>query len=254
MVFDDGMVKPTPPILRALHETKAALEAAGHTVIPFTPYDVPAGQKIQWRLILADGGAGMRANVKNGPNPEPWPQQLDYYERYYNKNAADPPKVSRLWELTAQRTAYLHAFLQHITASREVTGTGRPFDGIISPVTAMPAAERYQFRHVMYCGIWNLVDMTSVSFPCGTARRSDVVTQMPKARNDDEKEIWARCEWTPQEMALTIDDPAVMDGMPMGLQIITSRHTEEKGLKLARIIVDARQAVGAGQEAPKSRM
>lgn len=32
---DDGVVKPLPPVARALEITKQALEAAGHTVIEF---------------------------------------------------------------------------------------------------------------------------------------------------------------------------------------------------------------------------
>lgn len=33
MITDNDMVRPTPPVLRALKEVKEALEAAGHTVI-----------------------------------------------------------------------------------------------------------------------------------------------------------------------------------------------------------------------------
>ena len=35
ILLDDGIVKPLPPVTRALLRTKAALEAAGHTVIEF---------------------------------------------------------------------------------------------------------------------------------------------------------------------------------------------------------------------------
>jgi amidase len=35
LLVDDGCVRPLPPVTRALLETKAALEAAGHTVINF---------------------------------------------------------------------------------------------------------------------------------------------------------------------------------------------------------------------------
>lgn len=35
LLLDDGIVKPLPPVIRALLETKAALEHAGHTVIEF---------------------------------------------------------------------------------------------------------------------------------------------------------------------------------------------------------------------------
>jgi amidase len=34
-LIDDGIVKPLPPVTRALLHAKAALEAAGHTVVEF---------------------------------------------------------------------------------------------------------------------------------------------------------------------------------------------------------------------------
>lgn len=37
LIMDNGIVKPTPPVIRALLETKAALEKAGHKVIEWSP-------------------------------------------------------------------------------------------------------------------------------------------------------------------------------------------------------------------------
>jgi Asp-tRNA(Asn)/Glu-tRNA(Gln) amidotransferase A subunit family amidase len=38
------------------------------------------------------------------------------------------------------------------------------------------------------------------------------------------------------------DDPDRLDGMPVGLQLVTPRHTEELALKLTRVVVDAIKA------------
>jgi Asp-tRNA(Asn)/Glu-tRNA(Gln) amidotransferase A subunit family amidase len=37
ILMDDGVVKPLPPVTRALRDTRKKLEAAGHTVIEYTP-------------------------------------------------------------------------------------------------------------------------------------------------------------------------------------------------------------------------
>jgi amidase len=37
ILVDDGIVKPLPPVTKALDKTKRAIEAAGHTVIEYTP-------------------------------------------------------------------------------------------------------------------------------------------------------------------------------------------------------------------------
>lgn len=40
LLLDDGVVKPLPPVTRALIQTKAALEAMGHAVIEFHMYAI----------------------------------------------------------------------------------------------------------------------------------------------------------------------------------------------------------------------
>lgn len=37
ILVDDGIVKPLPPVTRALERTRRAIEAAGHTVIEYHP-------------------------------------------------------------------------------------------------------------------------------------------------------------------------------------------------------------------------
>jgi amidase len=37
ILADDGIVKPLPPVARALETTRRAIEAAGHTVIEYKP-------------------------------------------------------------------------------------------------------------------------------------------------------------------------------------------------------------------------
>jgi amidase len=37
ILVDDGIVKPLPPVTKALERTRRAIEAAGHTVIEYKP-------------------------------------------------------------------------------------------------------------------------------------------------------------------------------------------------------------------------
>jgi len=181
-------------VRRVLLETKAALEAAGHTVIEWTPYDAPAGNQLLMRFLMGDGGVKMRSIVRGGEIPEPWPLQLEPFEQLYNMFKDNLPTVGGLWELQVQRQVYLRQLYKSFYDSREVTGTGRPFDGIISPATAFPAAPRYTFRHAGYTGLWNLADWTGVAFPAGWASKDDVKEDGFEGRNADEKDIWEKCE------------------------------------------------------------
>lgn len=51
-----------------------------------------------------------------------------------------PPKSAfELWQLHAERRKLQKSYLDHWNATKDVTGTGRPVDAIISPVAAYPA-------------------------------------------------------------------------------------------------------------------
>lgn len=57
--------------------------------------------------------------------------------------------------------------------------------------------------------------------------------------------------WVRFEVALIPDNPAELEGMPVGLQAVTTRHSEEKALKLTRVIVDALEASKAKKQGGK---
>jgi len=46
VMWDDGVVKPTPPITRALKETVQKLQKAGHEIVDWNPVDHGDGLKI----------------------------------------------------------------------------------------------------------------------------------------------------------------------------------------------------------------
>lgn len=203
LVLDDGVVRPTPAVARVLLETKAALEAAGHNVVVWTPPNVSDGIKLLFRLMQGDSGAAFRATMVGGANPEPWPRGLEYVEKTYQRTKDRPTPVSAQWKLNIERTAYLSNLLSAWDETRKVSGTGRPFDGLISPVTAFPACPHYTFAYTGYCCLWNLADFSAVSFPAGNVKRADVKSEMLSGgfRNADEKSIWDHCEWHPSLQA-----------------------------------------------------
>jgi amidase len=228
--MDDGVVRPTPAVKRALLETKAALEAAGHTVIEWTPYKPEVGGALLMRFLMGDGGFKLASQVVGGEIPEPWPEALQAFDQLTAMYKDKPPTVGGLWDLQTERHAYLRKLLASWYDTKEVTGTGRPVDGVISAVTPFPSPPRYSFKHVGYTALWNLADQTSCAFPAGFATKNDVKEGEITYRNDDEKDIWEKY------------DADRVDGMPVGLQVIVPRHEEERALKLAGIAYDALKA------------
>lgn len=190
--MDDGIVKPTPAVTRVLRETKAALEAAGHRVVEWTPFGADVSFDLIQRFLRGDGGHAMASIVAEGH--EPWPRGLKMFQRAYDASKDSPATVSALWKLQTERFGYLRNLLQAIADTENVSGTGRPFDGIISPVVAFPSAPRYAFQHIGYASFWNLADVSSVAFPAGHAKRSDVKKGDETFRNRQEEAVWRKCE------------------------------------------------------------
>ncbi|TXT15767.1 hypothetical protein VHUM_00270 [Vanrija humicola] len=227
LILDNGIVRPTPPVTRALLETKAALEKAGHKVIVWSPYEALKAQGLLERFFVGDGGVKIASFIEAGS--EPWPAALAPYKEAHDKRASAPPLVGDLWSLQAERTAYAKGALDHWMASKSLTGTGRPFDGVITPVTAYSAPPHHTFEHVSYTSMWNITDQSSVVFPVGFATPNDAKPSggIGEYRSDMEKRIWER--YDPQEIA----------GAPVSLQVVTARLEEEKAIKLAGVIAAA---------------
>ncbi|ETN79544.1 hypothetical protein NECAME_09784, partial [Necator americanus] len=63
--IDDGWFTPIPAIQRAVLEAKDHLEAAGHTLIPFHPPNIPRVMRHFIRAVCVDGGKFLSRKLLN---------------------------------------------------------------------------------------------------------------------------------------------------------------------------------------------
>ncbi|KAG6847006.1 hypothetical protein H0H93_010637, partial [Arthromyces matolae] len=148
MMWDNGVVKPHPPLLRAMEMTKAALEAAGHRVIDWEPHRHLEIYKNAETIFVADGGhdyhtqcelsgepliTSMLPEDENHPSglTEPFVKTLIGEE--VHRTAYD------LWQLHKEKRNLRKSHLDHWEQTVRRTGTGRPVDAIISPAVAYTA-------------------------------------------------------------------------------------------------------------------
>lgn len=126
--WDDGIVHPHPPITRALREVKAKLEAAGHKVIDWVPYDHLRAYDIIGRIYSADGGEDVKKSCDEGGEPVMYNLMADGNE---------PKHLSTFesWQVNQEKSKYRKEYLDHWQKTKEVTGTGRPVDAVIAPVS-----------------------------------------------------------------------------------------------------------------------
>ncbi|WWC65718.1 uncharacterized protein I303_108340 [Kwoniella dejecticola CBS 10117] len=226
LIMDNGVVKPTPPVTRALLETKKALEAAGHKVVEWSPYKAAESGALLDRFFQGDGGVKIAQYL--ALSGEPYPEGLSAYKARHESLKSSPPLVGDLWDMQSDRTAYCKKVLDYWLSSKTVTGTGRPFDAIISPVTPFAACPKMAFGgHVTYTSMWNIVDYSATTFPVGFVDPSLDTKPAYESRNETEKGIWDR--YDPQEVA----------GAPISLQLVCQRLEEEKALKLTRVVADS---------------
>ncbi|KAG9014094.1 hypothetical protein FRB90_005577 [Tulasnella sp. 427] len=227
-LWDDGVVKPHPPLVREMQRVKQALLAAGHEVIDWQPLQHQEGWDLIVKLYLLDGGQEYRDTLKLSGEPAvPGTQwMLDH--------AAGRPAytVPETWKLNIERETFRARALAHWNATASRTSTGRPVDAIICPTAPTLAIPHDQTRWWGYSSHWNLLDLPGVVFPSGG--RLDASEFQPvervEPRNAVEKQVW------------DLWDPETFKGAPITLQLIGRRHTEEKVLAMLDVVEKAMKA------------
>ncbi|KAL1720608.1 amidase signature domain-containing protein [Schizophyllum commune] len=227
LIADDGVVRPNPPVRRALAATAAALRAAGHTVIDLPPLDHAGGDDLRRQCFLADGGTSIKKVIEEGG--EPWPAGL----REYGEKGTPHPTTYEMWQIHLKRTAWCQRYLAHWAATRERTGTGRPIDGMIMPTAPYAAIRHDQWEYVGYTAVWNVLDWSAATVPVLRADPAkDPADLKYTPRNILDEHAWK--EYVPEEY----------EGGPVSVQVVGQRLEEEKVLALCQVVEKSLREAG----------
>lgn len=168
VLWDDGVVKPHPPITRVLQETVAKLSAsAAIEVVEWKPYKHDYAWQLIASLYFCDGGDGEKSCVD--ASGEPW-RPLSRFILHDNP-FCQRRSVEDIWNLTKQRDEYRSEYteLWNQTAT-SVDGLGKPsgtVDVILCPVGPGAAPPLNCARYWGYTSQWNLLDYPALVFPGG---------------------------------------------------------------------------------------
>lgn len=263
LMTTDGVCRPSPAIARGLDLTAAALRAAGHDVveIPVSSFPTAAtpalGLQIASVLLCGDGGKTFRSFFRTGESNDPGAAQINFYMSL-------PRPIKYLWYLW---TRYVKgdplwaSLLRHFhplsaveqwkwVAKREAFRAtwfdwwDRPaqqFDFILCPGNATPALpHRAMHDAVASCGytfLWNLLDYTAGIVPVTKVdAEKDRLTPNFKPANGVERGAYKY--YNSQEMV----------GLPVAVQIVGRRLTEEKVLAYMKTVEDSLRAQGTVYE------
>ncbi|ODQ81762.1 hypothetical protein BABINDRAFT_32156 [Babjeviella inositovora NRRL Y-12698] len=217
VLWDDGICKPHPPILRGLQETVDKLKAAGHEVIEWDPRLHLKLLTLAGALFTSDGGNRIKGLV--GLTGEPLLEAL-----LGLTNAAEI-STSKLWELQLERNIVARDYLLQFVGTASQTSSGRPIDGILLPAAPCAGAPHEKFKYVGYTVAYNVLDYTSATFPVTRADSSiDIADKDYIARNPTEKEAWDSY------------DAEQNHGGAVSIQLVGKRLEEEKVLAMLKVI------------------
>ncbi|KAI0778153.1 general amidase [Trametes elegans] len=232
MMWDEGSVKPHPPILRALSLTKKALEDAGHKVIKWKSLRHSEYVAIARSTWLADASEDYNSCLTTGEPlinsmvPDADPNDIPAF-----RIPRQPLTAYQQWQLNKERRSLRKAHLERWEATVVETETGRPIDGLICPVAPYAAVSHGHTRSSIYTVIWNTLDLPSLVIP---------VTKVDPRL--DVKPIREEFLSEEDQVVHTMYDPELCKGLPVGLQIVGPTLQEEIVLGVGQVVDAALRA------------
>ncbi|KAG5756774.1 hypothetical protein H9Q70_000660 [Fusarium xylarioides] len=153
-MWEDGLVRPHPPVLRALRHAVEKLKTAGITVVDFEPYNHQEGMDIVSKLYFPECAVTQKELLEKGG--EPIAPLSDYI---FNFSPPRPLTIQENWAFNVKRDAFREQY-HKIMKDRGV-------DFILCPAYVGPAAKLGDGHYIPYTAIWNLLDQPAVTFPTG---------------------------------------------------------------------------------------
>ncbi|KZT58671.1 amidase [Calocera cornea HHB12733] len=239
IMWDDGIVLPTPPVKRALGIAKAALEAAGHEVIDWKGIHHEELRDIIIAIFNGDGGDNFADVCKISGEPllqtmvpdAPLPTD----QSMVSKDADEEPEglfgsykrlsAYELWQLQWRKRALQKDYLDLWVGTKGKT-TGRKIDGIIMPMAPYPAPPHGKNIYVGYTMLWNILDNPTAIFPVTTVdQKVDVPVEKHEFRCKEDQLVY--------EM---YSSPEVFKDAPVSLQLVGMKLEEEAVIGMTEIV------------------
>ena len=111
--------------------------------------------------------------------------------------------------------------------------------------------EHGKFDYGGYTGVYNLLDYSAVSFPCGinVDSKVDVPYNEHRPLSETDAQVQSACEFSrPSNPTteiitndLSTDDARKVDGLPVSLQLVARRLEEEKLLMMTDVVLQSLQ-------------
>jgi amidase len=209
VIWHDGVVRPHPPITRAINLVTSKMQSAGIEVVDFPPHLHDEAWAILSSLYFPDGGASEAEIMK--ASGEPWRPLSKWIIK-------DNPCVKNLtvgelsyWQ--EEREAYRKEYALHWNKLG--------VDAVLCPVGPSVAPKHDTAKYWAYTSQWNLLDYPAAVFPvCKVDKEKDIAENGFESMNGKDKENWG------------LYDADEVHGAPVSLQLVGRRFEDEKVLRI----------------------
>lgn len=219
IMYDDGQVKPHPPILRGLKHVEAKLKAAGVNVITFEPIKTKEAYEVVNKMYSCDGNFAQKEMIR--PSGEPilpltkWALSFGDGDKMYT--------VTENRELNYQRDGLRKAYNDYFVKNK--------VDFIISPtyVGVAPVCIEDGLAGPYYWGytsLFNILDLPTLTFPTN-------LSQDPKIDlKDDTYQPRSELDKIEQDKYI----PELFEGAPICFQLTSRRYFDEETVAFGKIL------------------
>ncbi|KAI0411110.1 amidase signature domain-containing protein [Xylaria grammica] len=155
VIWDDGVVRPHPPVVAALSRVVEKLKASGEVeIVDWECWKHDLAWEVIARLYFCDGGAEEKAALETSGEPilplSKWILDNPYVQEH---------TIQTLWEAIKERDAYRAAYA--------ALWNERAVDVILCPAGPGVAPKLGTARYWGYTSQWNLLNYPAVVFPTG---------------------------------------------------------------------------------------
>ena len=197
VLWSDEVVKPHPPVIRALEEVVTKLEAVDDVeIVSWKPYKHDEAWEIIASLYFGDGGKEESDAIEE--SSEPWRPLSTFIikENPFVKHRS----IEDVWHMTERREAYRRAYAKVWNDTATGTSkTGEPegvVDVILCPVGPGAAPLIDNAKYWGYTSQWNLLDYPALVFPVSKLDPElDTVDKEYQPMNEQDDFNYKLCPW-----------------------------------------------------------
>lgn len=223
VMYDDGLVKPTPPIQRGLKETVDKLKAAGVKVVEFKPIKTQLAYDTVHTMYTCDGNYLQGKLLSDSGEPI---TKLTQWSLNYGKGAA-ALSVRENRELNSTRDQLKQEYTDYLNENK--------VDFILSPVYNNVAPQSEGVYNWSYTSLFNILDLPTLAFQTG-------LFQDPKIDQWDASHANYEYRSDLEKLELQSYKPEDFVGAPIGLQLSGRRYFDEEVVAAGKTIVDILKA------------